>query len=47
VKHNPIHKITKGWLITNMVPDMERIELFNDIGSIIGDKLYLIKLEYC
>lgn len=25
---------------------MDRIELFNDIGVVVGNKLYLPKLEY-
>jgi hypothetical protein len=43
---NPIHKLVGGWLITDMVPDMGKIELFNDLYVISGNKLYLSKLEY-
>jgi hypothetical protein len=44
--NNPIYHVTCDWLISNGFPDMERIELFNDIQIIIGNKLYLSKLEY-
>jgi hypothetical protein len=44
--NNPIHKVTKGWLIHDYFPDMNKIELFNDIQPIVGNKLYLQKLEY-
>jgi hypothetical protein len=44
--NNPIYKVTKGWLIHDYFPDMNKIELFNDIQPIVGNKLYLSKLEY-
>jgi hypothetical protein len=43
---NPIHSVTSNWLINVERPDMNLIELFNDIQPIVGDKLYLSKLEY-
>jgi hypothetical protein len=43
---NPIYKVTNSWLIDIKSPDTGLIELFNDVGVIVGNKLYLSKLEY-
>jgi len=43
---NPIFEVTYSWLENYGKPDMDKIELFNDLDIIVGDKLYWSKLEY-
>jgi hypothetical protein len=44
--NNPIYNVTSNWLSNCITPNMDLIELFNDIGVIVGNKLYLSKLEH-
>ena len=43
---NTIFELTSSWLQNNKKPDMYKVELFNDMDIIVGDKLYWSKLEY-
>jgi hypothetical protein len=44
----PLYTLIENWLPNGSVPDMDRIELFNDVGVVNsnGDGVYLSKLEY-
>jgi hypothetical protein len=44
--NNPIHHITYNWLRENSSPDLYKVELFNDLDIIVGNKLYYEKLLY-
>jgi hypothetical protein len=44
--NNPIYNVTSNWLSNCITPNTDLIELFNDIGVIVGNKLYLSKLEH-